>query len=388
MPSLRKSYRTNLALALIAVVASTGLGSGVVCAQTSVDPRSNVIVDLTVIDDGGYGPSSGMHGSRSDLAMPGRKPPVSRLHGPTPMPVEAPSLTPPTETRQRLTLSPPRPQTRMVTRPRSLAIEIARVPRPVTAPSRTGAMVAPLTTPAESLGTPASMPPPPQWTQPAGTPTVSKPIPEPARSEPVVSAAAETPAPSSEPTSLTPSTVTEMPPPAPEVVETSPPETATTRAPTENTAEKDPPPIPPMAKTVDTETPLPVPAAKAPPPPSAGTEQAMLPPQGAAGAAGGLLQIPFAAGDTELAVSGQEQLDGLARYLTSVETLRVQLLAYAGDEGASPSKARRVSLSRALAVRSYLIESGIKTSRIDVRALGNKATSGSPDRVDVKVIER
>ncbi len=89
-----------------------------------------------------------------------------------------------------------------------------------------------------------------------------------------------------------------------------------------------------------------------------------------------------------MAVSDQEQLDGLARYLTSAETLRVQLLAYAGDEGASPSKARRVSLSRALAVRSYLIESGIKTSRIDVRALGNKATSGSPDRVDVKVIER
>ena len=35
-----------------------------------------------------------------------------------------------------------------------------------------------------------------------------------------------------------------------------------------------------------------------------------------------------------------------------------------------------------------LIENGIKTSRIDVRALGNKTTSGSPDRVDVKVVER
>jgi outer membrane protein OmpA-like peptidoglycan-associated protein len=146
-----------------------------------------------------------------------------------------------------------------------------------------------------------------------------------------------------------------------------------------------------MARTTETETetetPLPEPAAKAPPPPVK-TEQALLPPEDTAGAPGRTLQIPFAAGETELAESSEQQLDGLAKDLTSTETLRVQLLAYAGGEGTSPSKARRVSLSRALAVRSYLIESGIKTSRIDVRALGNKATSGSPDRVDVKVVER
>jgi len=106
------------------------------------------------------------------------------------------------------------------------------------------------------------------------------------------------------------------------------------------------------------------------------------------GEPGRTLQIPFPAGETELEKSSQEQLEGLAKDLRSSETLRVQLLAYAGDEDASPSKARRVSLSRALAVRSYLIENGIKTSRIDVRALGNKTTSGSPDRVDVKVVER
>jgi outer membrane protein OmpA-like peptidoglycan-associated protein len=100
------------------------------------------------------------------------------------------------------------------------------------------------------------------------------------------------------------------------------------------------------------------------------------------------LRIPFEAGQTVLANSSQEQLESLTRELRSTESLRVQLLAYAADEGTSPSKARRVSLSRALAVRSYLIENGIKTSRIDVRALGNKSTSGPPDRVDVEVVER
>jgi outer membrane protein OmpA-like peptidoglycan-associated protein len=143
-----------------------------------------------------------------------------------------------------------------------------------------------------------------------------------------------------------------------------------------------------MART--TEAPLPEPGEKAPPPPSAAvkTEQALLPPGGAPGAPGRTLRIPFAAGETTLAKSAQEQLEGLAENLRSAENLRVQLLAYAAAEGVSPSKARRVSLSRALAVRSYLIESGIKTSRIDVRALGNKSTSGAPDRVDVEVVER
>ncbi len=61
--------------------------------------------------------------------------------------------------------------------------------------------------------------------------------------------------------------------------------------------------------------------------------------------------------------------------------LRVQLLAYAGGEALSSSKARRLSLSRALAVRSYLIENGLRSTRIDVRALGDKTTEEPVNRV-------
>jgi outer membrane protein OmpA-like peptidoglycan-associated protein len=45
-------------------------------------------------------------------------------------------------------------------------------------------------------------------------------------------------------------------------------------------------------------------------------------------------------------------------------------------------------LSRALAIRSYLIGKGVRSTRIDVRALGNKIPSGKPDRVDLKIIQR
>ena len=66
----------------------------------------------------------------------------------------------------------------------------------------------------------------------------------------------------------------------------------------------------------------------------------------------------------------------------------MQLMAYAGGDGLSASKARRISLSRALAVRSYLIESGVRSTRIDVRALGNKTSTAPVNRVDVMVVER
>jgi len=125
MPVPRCSYRIDLALTLIAVVASSGLAAGAVRAQTTSDPRSNVIVDLSVIDDDGLGSSSNAVGRGSGLAMPGSNPPVSRLYGPKPMPMtaQAPSLTPPRGTPNRMSLFLPRPETRVVTTPRSLSIE-------------------------------------------------------------------------------------------------------------------------------------------------------------------------------------------------------------------------------------------------------------------------
>jgi outer membrane protein OmpA-like peptidoglycan-associated protein len=101
-----------------------------------------------------------------------------------------------------------------------------------------------------------------------------------------------------------------------------------------------------------------------------------------------IVMIEFPGNETDLTSSGRNQLKNLSEQLRSREQLRLQLLAYADDDTLSPSKARRMSLSRALSVRSYLIENGIKTSRIDVRALGNKVTGSPRDRVDIKIVEQ
>ena len=63
-------------------------------------------------------------------------------------------------------------------------------------------------------------------------------------------------------------------------------------------------------------------------------------------------------------------------------------MAYARSENLSASRARRLSLSRALAVRSFLIAKGIRSTRIDVRALGRKSGTEPANRVDVNIMER
>jgi outer membrane protein OmpA-like peptidoglycan-associated protein len=64
---------------------------------------------------------------------------------------------------------------------------------------------------------------------------------------------------------------------------------------------------------------------------------------------------------------------------------RVELDAYGGVAGDKSSDARRLSLRRALAVRQLLIDDGVPSSRIDVRALGGANDKGPSDRVDVFV---
>jgi len=82
-------------------------------------------------------------------------------------------------------------------------------------------------------------------------------------------------------------------------------------------------------------------------------------------------------------------LNNVIKAMKADEQLRVQLVAYASGSADQASQARRVSLSRAIGVRAYLIEQGIKSARIDVRALGNRTDiGGPPDRVDVVAIDR
>lgn len=66
------------------------------------------------------------------------------------------------------------------------------------------------------------------------------------------------------------------------------------------------------------------------------------------------------------------------------KSVRLQIQAYASpSEDGGQSSARRISLSRALSIRSWLIEHNIDASRMDVRALGLNTDQQPLDRVDI-----
>ncbi len=152
--------------------------------------------------------------------------------------------------------------------------------------------------------------------------------------------------------------------------------------------ESAPPPAPvvkPAPKVTKTEAPTPPPAPEAKKTPA--EEQAALPPSGAESDTGAL-RVIFVADQTKLPAAAKDSLLALAKQMKGQDNMRLQLMAYAGGPSLSSSLARRMSLSRALSVRSFLIESGVRSTRIDVRALGNKTTEEPVNRVDLNIAER
>lgn len=134
-------------------------------------------------------------------------------------------------------------------------------------------------------------------------------------------------------------------------------------------------------------SPPPAPVVAPPPTPAAPSQTAALPPPAVAQRRGEA-RVTFPTGGTDLPSAARSELDRLAGRLGADETLRVQLNAYAAGNGDQSSQARRLSLSRALAVRAYLIDKGVRSTRLDVRALGQPEDDGPADRVDLVVVGR
>jgi outer membrane protein OmpA-like peptidoglycan-associated protein len=93
--------------------------------------------------------------------------------------------------------------------------------------------------------------------------------------------------------------------------------------------------------------------------------------------------VLFPAGSAEIPDTALAALDAVAARMSVDDKLRLQVIAYASGAPEDASRARRLSLSRALAVRSYLIKRGVPSTRMEVRALGNGVSGEPADRVDI-----
>ncbi|HXV23657.1 MAG TPA: OmpA family protein [Alphaproteobacteria bacterium] len=95
-----------------------------------------------------------------------------------------------------------------------------------------------------------------------------------------------------------------------------------------------------------------------------------------------LATIGFSPEEMELGEDARRDLTAVAGRLAKEDRSGILLLAYAGTGGATMS-ARRISLGRALAVRSFLIKHGVSGGRMTVRAFDFTAGAGPADRVDI-----
>jgi outer membrane protein OmpA-like peptidoglycan-associated protein len=352
----------------MAIAAGVVLATSQAATPAWAQGDSNVIVNLGAIEEGdGTLPPSvapGPAGTGGRLLTPPKRPPASRF---TPPDGALPSQ--PSATARRPGGPPP-----LTARP-------IPVPQPKAAPSK------------PRLKQPKEPEPAPKVVERAPAPPS-----KPKQPTPPAQAKVEQPKPVTPPapTKLAPAEEKAQPKAAERPQEKKPEETAA-RAQPPRTAALTPPPPPAVKKPqVETkEVPAP-PAVKEPETPREApkakveekpTQTAALPPKPGVEASGAL-SVAFPEGSSKLPAGSQGELKALADRAKGRENVRLQLLAYAGGEEMSSSKARRLSLSRALSVRSYLIDQGVRSTRIDVRALGNKVPSGDPNRVDVKIVER
>jgi outer membrane protein OmpA-like peptidoglycan-associated protein len=91
--------------------------------------------------------------------------------------------------------------------------------------------------------------------------------------------------------------------------------------------------------------------------------------------------VLFASESAEINDAAKAELDRIAKGAASHGVRQIELRAYAG--GSDLIESRKVALARALAVRSYLIDQGVK-ARIEVGTFGpaQKGT-GPAERVDL-----
>jgi hypothetical protein len=256
--------------------------------------------------------------------------------------------------------------------PTEVASAAEPVPEPTPAPEEQVATIEPPAAPEplpETVPMPEATPAPADsGTSVESAPAVAAPEPpaeetpaEPVEEQATAPEAPETPAPETTPPEA-PAAETSVAAVAPE-------------APPAETAASDPEPLEEQADPQATEEGAPeAEAAEAPEPDN--SQPAAPIPQGG-------IRIVFPTEVNDVPAEANAALDDLAGQMLADENMRIQIKCYASGTEDTESKARRKSLARCINIRQYLFKKDIRTTRMDVRALGLKSEGQPADRVDI-----
>lgn len=128
--------------------------------------------------------------------------------------------------------------------------------------------------------------------------------------------------------------------------------------------------------------PTPPPPSAAPPP----SAVAALPAAPALPPKPDTLSLVFDAIDPGVSPAADAVLAQVAQRMNAVPALRLQLRSYASGTPETAREARQRSLARAIAVRERLSALGVRSMRVDIRALGSTAEDGPDDRIDLEFL--
>ena len=167
----------------------------------------------------------------------------------------------------------------------------------------------------------------------------------------------------------------------PPVVQGKPPVATQEPAPTPPAPQPAMPENVPQTAAINPIAPPEPPAGAPPPPPPPVSEKAAT--TAAPTTAG--LRLTFAPEQSDLSPASIDSVKQLTASAPPGDETTFNVQAYAPGKPDDPSTARRISLSRAMAVRSALVADGVPSARIFVRALGEQYGDGPPDRVDIGV---
>jgi outer membrane protein OmpA-like peptidoglycan-associated protein len=221
---------------------------------------------------------------------------------------------------------------------------------------------------------------PPQAPAPSHKPVPHRAVPHHATAKPAPKSTA--PQEATKPEAKPPAAATATAPPAP--AKPIPPAAATPPAPPAAVVGTAPPPAPVIPPPPAPDAPM---APEAPPTISttAKTIVEPLPKKEGDG-----VRLDFASGETDLTQGTADAVKALVAAAPKADSTTFNVMAYATGVPEDPSTARRLSLSRALSVRSALIAYGVPSTHIYVRAMGaptgTQTTEGPADRVDVLVM--
>jgi outer membrane protein OmpA-like peptidoglycan-associated protein len=91
---------------------------------------------------------------------------------------------------------------------------------------------------------------------------------------------------------------------------------------------------------------------------------------------GSLLRLNFYGTETNVSDGDIEKIKDFVKKIAATQQ-KVKIVSYAGGSGSDANAAKRISLKRAIAIRSKMIEAGLDSSRINVQAAGDDKKSNS-----------